>query len=86
MAAVGRAQTAAGRSIEITRSSMMKHPVVVIGVGEMDSVFGRGLLRLGHPGMGRSAPARLARALRHGDALGLELPVMRSIAASIRPE
>jgi hypothetical protein len=39
-----------------------------------------------HACMGRSAPARLARGLRHGDALGLELPVMRSIAASIRPE
>jgi hypothetical protein len=27
----------------------MKHPVVLIGVGEMGGVFGRGLLRLGHP-------------------------------------
>lgn len=49
MAAAGRAQSEAGRSIAITRSSMMKHPVVLIGVGEMGGVFGRGLLKLGHP-------------------------------------
>lgn len=28
---------------------MIKQPVVVIGIGEMGSVFARGLLRLGHP-------------------------------------
>ena len=28
---------------------MEKSPVVVIGIGEMGSVFARGLLRLGHP-------------------------------------
>ena len=28
---------------------MAKKPVVVIGLGEMGSVFARGLLRLGHP-------------------------------------
>jgi ketopantoate reductase len=28
---------------------MVKKPVVVVGVGEMGSVFARGLLRLGHP-------------------------------------
>jgi len=28
---------------------MNKAPVVVIGIGEMGSVFARGLLRLGHP-------------------------------------
>ena len=28
---------------------MQKAPVVVIGLGEMGSVFARGLLRLGHP-------------------------------------
>jgi hypothetical protein len=34
-----------------------------------------------HACMGRSAPARLARALQQGDALGLDLPVLQSIAA-----
>ena len=27
----------------------MKNPVVVVGIGEMGSVFARGFLRLGHP-------------------------------------
>jgi hypothetical protein len=31
------------------KQSMAKKPVVVIGLGEMGSVFARGLLRLGHP-------------------------------------
>ncbi|MBK1644322.1 hypothetical protein CKO25_06565 [Thiocapsa imhoffii] len=34
-----------------------------------------------HACMGRSAPARLARAIQHGDALGLALPLLRRIAA-----
>ncbi len=34
-----------------------------------------------HACMGRSAPARLARALHNGEAHGLELPVLRAIAA-----
>jgi len=34
-----------------------------------------------HRCMGRSAPARLARALEHADRLGLELPTLRTIAA-----
>jgi ketopantoate reductase len=34
-----------------------------------------------HRCMGRSAPARLARALEHADRLGLELPTLRAIAA-----
>lgn len=34
-----------------------------------------------HACMGRSAPARLARALRKAEASGLELPVLRAIAA-----
>jgi ketopantoate reductase len=33
-----------------------------------------------HQCMGRSAPARLARALEHADRLGLELPTLREIA------
>ena len=35
-----------------------------------------------HKCMGRSAPARLARALEHGDRLGLGLPTLRRIAAA----
>ena len=35
-----------------------------------------------HKCMGRSAPARLARALEHGGRLGLELPTLERIAAS----
>jgi prephenate dehydrogenase len=27
----------------------MKNPVVIVGIGEMGSVFARGFLRLGHP-------------------------------------
>ena len=45
---------------------MAKKPVVVIGMGEMGSVFARGLLRLGHPvyPVGRgSNMKKLARAL-----------------------
>ncbi|NCA69526.1 MAG: hypothetical protein EOM91_05340 [Sphingobacteriia bacterium] len=34
-----------------------------------------------HACMGRSAPARLTRALQRGEALGLNLPVLRAIAA-----
>jgi hypothetical protein len=34
-----------------------------------------------HACMGRSAPARLSRAIRNGEAHGLNLPVMRAIAA-----
>ncbi len=34
-----------------------------------------------HRCMGRSAPARLARALQHADQLGIELPTLRAIAA-----
>ena len=34
-----------------------------------------------HGCMGRSAPARLARALDHADRLGLEVPTLRTIAA-----
>ncbi|MCG6897723.1 MAG: hypothetical protein LJE61_05375 [Thiocapsa sp.] len=34
-----------------------------------------------HACMGRSAPARLARAIRNGEAYGLDLPVLRAIAA-----
>jgi ketopantoate reductase len=34
-----------------------------------------------HRCMGRSAPARLARALEHADRLGLEVPTLRAIAA-----
>lgn len=34
-----------------------------------------------HRCMGRSAPARLARALEHGNRLGLDLPTLRAIAA-----
>lgn len=34
----------------------------------------------GHRCMGRSAPARLARALEHADRLGLALPVLRALA------
>ncbi|MDJ0924343.1 MAG: hypothetical protein QNJ77_07240 [Acidimicrobiia bacterium] len=36
-----------------------------------------------HGSMGRSAPARLARALRHADAAGLETPALRAIAAGL---
>ena len=35
-----------------------------------------------HGCMGRSAPARLARALQQSDAQGLEVPELRKIAAS----
>jgi hypothetical protein len=34
-----------------------------------------------HPCMGRSAPARLARALQHADQLGIELPTLSLVAA-----
>lgn len=34
-----------------------------------------------HPCMGRSAPARLARALRHADEAGLDVPTLRAIHA-----
>ena len=34
----------------------------------------------GHQCMGRSAPARLQRALEHADRLGIELPTLRDIA------
>jgi hypothetical protein len=37
-----------------------------------------------HKCMGRSAPARLARALRQADTAGLEVPRLRQIAASLR--
>lgn len=46
---------------------MAKKPVVVIGMGEMGSVFARGLLRLGHPvfPVGRDSDMkRVARRLR----------------------
>lgn len=36
---------------------------------------------LNHGCMGRSAPARLARAIEHADSLGLEVPTLREIAA-----
>ena len=35
-----------------------------------------------HNCMGRSAPARLARAIRQADAAGLDVPRLREIAAS----
>jgi hypothetical protein len=37
-----------------------------------------------HQCMGRSAPARLARAIEHGDRLGLAIPTLRDIAAQQR--
>jgi hypothetical protein len=36
-----------------------------------------------HQCMGRSAPARLKRAIAHGDAYGLALPMLRAIAAGL---
>jgi len=36
-----------------------------------------------HGCMGRSAPARLARALQQADASGLEVPELRKISASL---
>jgi len=60
---------------------MAKEPVVVIGMGEMGSVFARGLLRLGHPvyPVGRDDNMKkLARAL---GTLGMELPTLSAIAA-----
>lgn len=38
-----------------------------------------------HPCMGRSAPARLTRALAHADRLGLAVPTLRRLAARITP-
>jgi hypothetical protein len=38
-----------------------------------------------HQCMGRSAPARLQRALEHADRLGLEVPTLRRIAAEQAP-
>ena len=38
----------------------------------------------GHGCMGRSAPARLARALAHADEFGLEVKTLRSLAAEVR--
>lgn len=35
----------------------------------------------GHGRTGRSAPARLARALQHADAFGLAVPTLRALAA-----
>jgi ketopantoate reductase len=37
-----------------------------------------------HKCMGRTAPARLARALEHADALGVEVPKLREIAARVQ--
>lgn len=37
-----------------------------------------------HAAMGRSAPRRLSRALRHADELGVEVPTLRSLAAEPR--
>lgn len=39
-----------------------------------------------HGCMGRSAPARLARALQHADRLQINLPTLREIAATQRPQ
>jgi hypothetical protein len=39
-----------------------------------------------HRCMGRSAPARLARALQHADRLEISLPTLREIAAPQTPQ
>jgi len=39
-----------------------------------------------HKCMGRSAPARLARAVQHADDAGLDVPTLKSIAAEARSE
>ncbi len=37
----------------------------------------------GHKCMGRSAPARLARALEHGERFGLNLPILTGLQAEV---